>query len=227
MPAAGPFGGRQWRVLGHWSRVPRILVVHHTVSPPLDTLLRAVVDGATRPELPDVEVVTRPALTASAVDVLEADGYVLGTPANLGSMSGALKHFFDSIYYPCLDATQRRPWGLYVHGNNDVDGARARRSSGSSPASAGGRSPRRCGWSARRPPPTPTPAGSWAPPWRRTLARSAGVAGRSLVIGLAAVRVRPGSPIGDLGVPTRAATTVDLDRDLQRARVGADAVAWR
>jgi flavorubredoxin len=101
----------------------RVLVVHHTVSPPLDALLGAVVDGAARPELPDVEVVVRPALTCSAVDVLDADGYVLGTPANLGSMSGALKHFFDTIYYPCLAATQRRPWGLYVHGNNDVDGA--------------------------------------------------------------------------------------------------------
>ena len=103
--------------------MPRILVVHHTVSPPLDTLLRAVLDGAARPELPDVEVVHRAALTASPVDVLEADGYVLGTPANLGSMSGALKHFFDTIYYPCLHETERRPWGLYVHGNNDVDGA--------------------------------------------------------------------------------------------------------
>lgn len=101
----------------------RVLVVHHTVSPPLDALLRAAVDGASRPELPEVEVVVRPALTCSAVDVLEADGYLLGTPANLGSMSGALKHFFDTIYYPCLEATQRRPWGLYVHGNSDVDGA--------------------------------------------------------------------------------------------------------
>lgn len=101
----------------------RLLVIHHTVSPPLDALLRAAVDGATRPELPDVEVVVRPALTCSAVEVLEADGYLLGTPANLGSMSGALKHCFDTIYYPCLEATQRRPWGLYVHGNDDVDGA--------------------------------------------------------------------------------------------------------
>ena len=55
--------------------------------------------------------------------MLEADGYMLGTPANLGSMSGALKHFFDTVYYPCLEATQRRPLGVYVHGNNDVDGA--------------------------------------------------------------------------------------------------------
>ena len=101
----------------------RVLVVHHTVSPPLDSLLRSAVDGAARPELPDVEVVVRPALTCSPVDVLEADGYVLGTPANLGSMSGALKHFFDTIYYPCLEATARRPWALFVHGNNDVDGA--------------------------------------------------------------------------------------------------------
>ena len=38
-------------------------------------------------------------------------------------MSGALKHFFDGIYYPCLEATQRRPYGLYVHGGMDTTGA--------------------------------------------------------------------------------------------------------
>lgn len=107
----------------HAGRVPRVLVVHHTPSPALDDLFRFVMDGAGNDQLPDVEVVARPALSASPVDVLEADGYVLGTPANLGSMSGALKHFLDTVYYPCLDATQGRPYGLYVHGNNDVDGA--------------------------------------------------------------------------------------------------------
>jgi hypothetical protein len=38
-------------------------------------------------------------------------------------MSGALKHFFDGIYYPCLEATRRRPYGLYVHGASDTTGA--------------------------------------------------------------------------------------------------------
>jgi NAD(P)H-dependent FMN reductase len=103
--------------------VPRLLIVHHTPSPALHALLEAVRDGATNPDLADVEVVVRPALVANAVDVLEADGYLLGTPANLGYMSGALKHFFDQIYYPCLDATAGRPYGVYVHGNDDTAGA--------------------------------------------------------------------------------------------------------
>ena len=79
--------------------------------------------GASDDRIQGVSVVTKPALAATAVDVLSADGYVLGTPANLGYMSGALKHFFDQIYYPCLEATARRPYGLYVHGNNDTTGA--------------------------------------------------------------------------------------------------------
>jgi multimeric flavodoxin WrbA len=103
--------------------MPRVLVIHHTPSPALQALLEAVVDGASTDALEDVEVVARPALTCPEVDVLEADAYVLGTPANLGSMSGALKHCFDRIYYPCLDATVGRPYGLYVHGNDDTTGA--------------------------------------------------------------------------------------------------------
>jgi NAD(P)H-dependent FMN reductase len=102
----------------------RLLVVHHTPSPAVHTMLQAVLDGATDPSLEEVDVVVRPALVATAIDVLEADGYLLGTPANLGYMSGALKHFFDLVYYPCLDATVGRPYGLFLHGNDDVEGAR-------------------------------------------------------------------------------------------------------
>lgn len=101
----------------------RLLVVHHTPSPGMQAMLEAALSGARDEEITGVEVVVRPALAASVVDVLEADAYLLGTPANIGYMSGALKHFFDQIYYPCLDATTKRPFGAYVHGNEGVEGA--------------------------------------------------------------------------------------------------------
>jgi NAD(P)H-dependent FMN reductase len=100
-----------------------LLVVHHTTSPHLQAMFEAVMSGATDEAIEGVTVVARPALVAAAIDVLKADGYLLGTPANIGYMSGALKHFFDQVYYPCLDATVRRPYGLYVHGNSDTTGA--------------------------------------------------------------------------------------------------------
>ena len=86
-------------------------------------MFTAVVEGANDPDIEGVDALRRAALSATAADVLDADGYLLGTPANIGYMSGALKHFFDTIYYPCLDSTVGRPYGGYLHGNNDTTGA--------------------------------------------------------------------------------------------------------
>ncbi|CAA9246673.1 MAG: Multimeric flavodoxin WrbA [uncultured Blastococcus sp.] len=103
------------------SRMPRLLVVHHTPSPNLQAVLEAVREGVAM--VAEVELVVRPALSAGAADLLQADGVLLGTPANIGYMSGALKHFFDTVYYPCLDATVGLPYGVYVHGGDDTAGA--------------------------------------------------------------------------------------------------------
>ncbi|HEU0102350.1 MAG TPA: NAD(P)H-dependent oxidoreductase [Mycobacteriales bacterium] len=101
--------------------MPRLLLVHHTPSPSLQALLEAACAGAALVD--DLELVVRPALSAGAADLLAADGVVLGTPANIGYMSGALKHFFDTVYYPCLSATVGLPYGVYVHGGDDTAGA--------------------------------------------------------------------------------------------------------
>ncbi|GGG07851.1 flavodoxin [Rhodococcoides trifolii] len=102
-----------------------LLVVHHTPSPPLADVLDAVLTGARDPSITGVDVVVRPALGASISDVLAADGFLFGTPANFGYMSGALKHFFDTVYYPCSGAVAGKPWGGWVYGNNDTAGATA------------------------------------------------------------------------------------------------------
>ena len=103
--------------------MPTLLIVHHTPSPATAEMFDAVLRGATDPEITGVDVVRRAALAATASDVLTADGLLLGTPANIGYMSGALKHFFDQVYYPVLDDTRGRPYGLYVHGSLGTEGA--------------------------------------------------------------------------------------------------------
>ena len=100
-----------------------LLIVHHTPSPHCQEMFEAVLAGATDPDIEGVEVIRRPALTVSPVDMLMADGYLLGSPANLGYMSGALKHAFDQSYYQLLDSTRGRPFGLYLHGNEGTEGA--------------------------------------------------------------------------------------------------------
>jgi multimeric flavodoxin WrbA len=122
----------------------RLLVVHHSPTRSLQALTEAMVAGAHDDAIEGVEVVVREALDfargeAGAQDLLEADGYVLGTSANLGYMSGALKHVFDSTFLQVGGAlsddgsgapsdvasgtTARRPFGLYVHGRYDTRGA--------------------------------------------------------------------------------------------------------
>lgn len=114
--------------------MPRLLVVHHSPTPSVTALTDAVVAGARDDSIEGVEVVVRSALEADADDVLAADGFLLGTPANFGYMSGALKHFFDSIFLQAGGALTddgaaataeggRKPYGLYVHGRYDTTGA--------------------------------------------------------------------------------------------------------
>jgi multimeric flavodoxin WrbA len=105
------------------SRMPQLLVVQHTPSPAVQSMLESVVRGARNPEVGSVEVLVRAALSAGPADVLEADAVILGTPANIGYMSGAMKHFLDQVYYPCLEVTTGLPYGVYVHGNDDTAGA--------------------------------------------------------------------------------------------------------
>ncbi len=101
----------------------RLLVVHHSPSLSTRGLADAVLAGARLPEIEGVEVFEREALQASVDDVLAADGYVLGTTANFGYLSGALKHFFDTTFNATHEATRHRPFSYWIHGGYDTTGA--------------------------------------------------------------------------------------------------------
>src|SRR6187431_1659061 len=112
----------------------RLLVVHHSPTPTVQRLTDAVLAGTRDDEIEGVDVVVVPALDAHADDVLAADGVLLGTTANFGYMSGALKHFFDTIFLEAGGSLSddgsastasggKNPFGLWVHGRYDTTGA--------------------------------------------------------------------------------------------------------
>ena len=114
--------------------MPRLLIVHHSPTTTVRSLTDQVVAGANDDVIQGVEVVVRAALDARADDVLAADGFLLGTTANFGYMSGALKHFFDTIFLEAGGALSddgsagasdggKKPYGVWVHGRYDTTGA--------------------------------------------------------------------------------------------------------
>jgi multimeric flavodoxin WrbA len=100
-----------------------LLIVYHSQTGHTEAMAGAVIAGASDPLIEGVEVRARGALEADAADVLWSDALILGTPENFGYMSGALKYFFDRIYYPCLQGTQGRPYALFIRAGNDGRGA--------------------------------------------------------------------------------------------------------
>ncbi len=122
--------------------MPRLLIVHHSPTRTMQALTAQVHAGATDDAIEGVQVQVVAALdfangAADSETLLNADGYILGTTANFGYMSGALKHMFDSTFLQiggALDdagagvqtpsgTTAGRPMGLYLHGRYDTTGA--------------------------------------------------------------------------------------------------------
>ena len=100
----------------------QLLVVAHTPSPNTEILAQATLKGCRHEDIESVESIHIPPLDATADDVLKADGIILGTTENFGYMSGALKDFFDRIYYPVLEEKQGTPYALYVRAGLDGTG---------------------------------------------------------------------------------------------------------
>ncbi|MGB1879575.1 MAG: flavodoxin family protein [Gammaproteobacteria bacterium] len=100
-----------------------LMVVHHSQSGSTSRLAQALVSGARDPAVSGVVCSLWDALKAGAGDVRRADAVILATPENFGYMAGAMKHFFDTIYYPCIEHTQGLPYALVVKAGNDGLGA--------------------------------------------------------------------------------------------------------
>lgn len=99
-----------------------LLIVAHAPSVNTHALAEAALRGARHPDLASINARHILPLAAQADDVLACDAILLGTTENFGYMSGALKDFFDRIYYPCLEHTEALPFASYVRAGLDGTG---------------------------------------------------------------------------------------------------------
>jgi len=106
------------------SDTKNLLIVAHNPSSNTQKLVAATLRGATHEDIEGIEVKYIPPLQAVADDVLWADAIILGTTENFGYMSGALKDFFDRIYYPCLELTEAMPFATYIRAGLDGTGTK-------------------------------------------------------------------------------------------------------
>jgi multimeric flavodoxin WrbA len=101
----------------------RLLIVFHSRSGGTGTMCEAVAAGACDDAIEGVEVLVQGAFDTTADDVRACHAIVLGTPENFGYMSGAIKDFFERVYYPLLEETPGLPYALFVKASTDGDGA--------------------------------------------------------------------------------------------------------
>jgi multimeric flavodoxin WrbA len=99
----------------------RLLIVYHTQSGNTGRMAEAVLRGARREA--ETETVMKRAFDAGLDDLLACQGLIIGTPENFGTMSGAVKDFFDRTYYPAEGKTTGLPWAIFVSAGNDGTGA--------------------------------------------------------------------------------------------------------
>jgi NAD(P)H-dependent FMN reductase len=99
-----------------------LLLVFHTPSQNTHARVDAMVSAIHGLSLSNLTLSVKAPLDATAQDVLDSDAIILGTTENLGYMSGALKDFFDRIYYPCLELKQGLPVAAIVRAGHDGTG---------------------------------------------------------------------------------------------------------
>ena len=103
----------------------KLLIVAHTPSTNTRALADAILAGAQDSQIEAIDADLRSPFDCVAEDLLASDGIILFTTENFGYMSGALKDFFERIYYPCLEQAERnegKPFALVIRAGLDGTG---------------------------------------------------------------------------------------------------------
>jgi len=97
-----------------------ILIIYHTKTGNTKLLVDYCVEGL-RIES-EINIKIKNAADTIIEDIVWADGLVLATPENFGSMAGIVKDFFERTYYPARDLHINKPYILLISCETDGSG---------------------------------------------------------------------------------------------------------
>jgi len=100
----------------------KLLIVSNTPSPNTQALADAALRGASHTDIEGIQIQHLTPFEAMPEDVMNCDAILLGTTENFGYMSGAMKDFFDRIFYPCLEHTEALPYAIFIRAGLDGTG---------------------------------------------------------------------------------------------------------
>lgn len=106
--------------------IKSLLIVAHTPSENTRTLANAILEGAQNEVIEEVDTRLVSPFECDSKMVLNSDALILFTTENFGYMSGAMKDFFERVYYPCLDSPKHndaKPFALIIRAGLDGSGA--------------------------------------------------------------------------------------------------------
>lgn len=103
-----------------------LLIIGHAPSDNSTLMFDAILAGANLPKKQNVTAIASSPFDVEAEHVQAADAVILFTTENFGYMNGALKDFFERIYYPCLEnpeSNEAKPYSLIIKAGLDGTGA--------------------------------------------------------------------------------------------------------
>lgn len=103
----------------------KLMIVAHCPSPNTEAMAEAIFNGAQSINAEQLNTAIKSPFDCNADDVLSANAVILFTTENFGYMSGALKDFFERVYYPCLDQPKlndAKPYSVVIKAGLDGTG---------------------------------------------------------------------------------------------------------
>jgi multimeric flavodoxin WrbA len=98
----------------------KIIIVYHSQSGKTEFIAETCFEAMIQQQ--EVEVYFKKALGTTLDDIVRCDAVLFLTPEYFGTMSGALKDFFDRTYYPAIEAKVSLPFALIVCCENEGEG---------------------------------------------------------------------------------------------------------